>query len=147
VINSFRRCDTSLFDVLIALINLFDVLIIYGVFGVLFGFRHCDFRSSDLFPNLFLFLLAALSCPWFGKVPKGWIKQISFEAKKKKSHSKQKKKSRSKRNSMQQVFFNSKFMNLKFEHSSIHSTKITFPQNNYWNFFQSKLVDFFFAWL
>ena len=50
VINSFRRCDNSLFDVLIALINLFDVLIVYGVFGVLFGFRRCDFRSSDLFP-------------------------------------------------------------------------------------------------
>jgi hypothetical protein len=28
----------------------FDVLIVYGVFGVLFGFRRCDFRSSDLFP-------------------------------------------------------------------------------------------------
>ena len=39
-----------LFDVLIALINLFDVLIVYGVFGVLFGFRRCDFHSSDLFP-------------------------------------------------------------------------------------------------
>jgi hypothetical protein len=54
VINSFRRCDNSLFDVLIALINLFDVLIVYGVFGVLFGFRRCDFRSADLFPS-FLF--------------------------------------------------------------------------------------------
>ena len=50
VINSFRHCDNLLFDVLIALINLFDVLIVYGVFGVLFGFRRCDFRSSDLFP-------------------------------------------------------------------------------------------------
>jgi hypothetical protein len=49
---SFRRCDYLLFDVLIALINLFDVLIVYGVFGVLFGFQRCDFRSSDLFPNL-----------------------------------------------------------------------------------------------
>jgi hypothetical protein len=30
----------------------FDVLIVYGVFGVLFGFRRCDFRSSDLFPKI-----------------------------------------------------------------------------------------------
>jgi hypothetical protein len=41
-----------LFDVLIALIYLFDVLIVYGVFGVLFGFQRSDFRSSDLFPIL-----------------------------------------------------------------------------------------------
>jgi hypothetical protein len=53
VINSFRRCDNSLFDVLIALINLFDVLIVYRVFGVLFGFRRCDFGSSDLFPFIY----------------------------------------------------------------------------------------------
>ena len=50
VINSFRRCDNSLFDVLIALINLFDVVMVCMVFGVLFGFRRSDFRSSDLFP-------------------------------------------------------------------------------------------------
>ncbi len=30
----------------------FNVLIVYGVFRVLFGFRRCDFRSSDLFPFL-----------------------------------------------------------------------------------------------
>ena len=30
----------------------FDVLIVYGVFGVLFGFQRCDFRSSDLFPRI-----------------------------------------------------------------------------------------------
>ena len=52
VINSFRRCDNSLFDVLIALINLFDVVMVCMVFGVLFGFRRSDFRSSDLFPFL-----------------------------------------------------------------------------------------------
>ena len=51
VINSFRRCDNSLFDVLIALIILFDVVMVCMVFGVLFGFRHSDFRSSDLLPQ------------------------------------------------------------------------------------------------
>jgi hypothetical protein len=52
VINSFRRCDYSLFDVLIALINLFDVVMVCMVFGVLFGFRRSDFRSSDHFPQI-----------------------------------------------------------------------------------------------
>jgi hypothetical protein len=51
VINSFRRCDNLLFDVLIALINLFDVVMVSMVFGVLFGFRRSDFCSSDLFPK------------------------------------------------------------------------------------------------
>ena len=58
VINSFRRCDYlifdvlifSFFDVLITLINLFDVVIVSKIFDVLFGFRRCDFCSSDLFP-------------------------------------------------------------------------------------------------
>jgi hypothetical protein len=50
VINSFRRCDNLLFDVLIALIILFDVVMVCMVFGVLFGFRRSDFRSSDLLP-------------------------------------------------------------------------------------------------
>jgi hypothetical protein len=50
VINSFQRCDNSLFDVLIALIILFDVVMVCMVFGVLFGFRRSDFRSSDLLP-------------------------------------------------------------------------------------------------
>ena len=50
VINSFRRCDNSLFDVLIALIILFDVVMACMVFGVLFGFRRSDFRSSDYLP-------------------------------------------------------------------------------------------------
>ncbi len=58
VINSFRRCDNllfdvlifSFFDVLIALINLFDVVIVSNFFDVLFGFRRCEIRSSDLFP-------------------------------------------------------------------------------------------------
>jgi hypothetical protein len=35
VINSFRRCDNSLFDVLIALIILFDVVMVCMVFDVL----------------------------------------------------------------------------------------------------------------
>ena len=51
VINSFRRSENSLFDVLIALIILFDVVMVCMVFGVLFGFRRSDFRSSDLLPN------------------------------------------------------------------------------------------------
>jgi hypothetical protein len=58
VINSFRRCDYllfdvlifSFFDVLIALIKLFDVVIVSNFFNVLFGFRRCEIRSSDLFP-------------------------------------------------------------------------------------------------
>ncbi len=58
VINSVRRCDFLLFDVLIfsffnvliALINLFDVVIVCKFFDVLFGFRRCEIRSSDLFP-------------------------------------------------------------------------------------------------
>ena len=50
VINSFRRCDNSLFDVLIALIILFNVVMVCMVFGVLFGFRRSDFCSSDLLP-------------------------------------------------------------------------------------------------
>jgi hypothetical protein len=58
VINSFWRCDYSLFDalifsffdVLITLINLFDVVIVSNFFDVLFGFWHCEIRSSDLFP-------------------------------------------------------------------------------------------------
>ena len=55
VINSFRRCDFnvlifSFFDVLIPFINLFDVVIISNFFDVLFGFRRCEIRSSDLFP-------------------------------------------------------------------------------------------------
>ena len=53
VINSFRRSENSLFDVLIALIILFDVVMVSMVFGVLFGFRRSDFCSSDLFPNSF----------------------------------------------------------------------------------------------
>ena len=52
VINSFRRSENSLFDVLIALIILFDVVMVCMVFGVLFGFRRSDFRSSDLLPFL-----------------------------------------------------------------------------------------------
>jgi hypothetical protein len=48
----------------------FDVLIVYGVFGVLFGFRRCDFRSSDLFPlhstqvsfNSYTFLIRPFFC-------------------------------------------------------------------------------------
>ena len=51
VINSFRRCENSLFDVLIALIILFDVVMVCMVFGVLFGFRRSDFCSSDLLPT------------------------------------------------------------------------------------------------
>jgi hypothetical protein len=59
VINSFRRCDYwlfnvlifSLFDVLITLINLFDVVIVSKFFDVIFGFRRCEIRSSDLFPK------------------------------------------------------------------------------------------------
>ena len=43
----FRRSD---FDVLIAFINLFDVVMVCMVFGVLFGFRRSDFRSSDHSP-------------------------------------------------------------------------------------------------
>jgi hypothetical protein len=58
VINYFRRCDFCIFDVLIfvtfdvliTLINLFDVVIISNFFNVLFGFRRCEIRSSDLFP-------------------------------------------------------------------------------------------------
>ena len=58
VINSFQRCDYLLFDVLIfsffnvliTLINLFDVVIVSKFFDVLFGFRRCEIRSSDLFP-------------------------------------------------------------------------------------------------
>ena len=58
VINSFRRCDYwlfdvlifSFFDILITLINLFDVVIVSKFFDVLFGFRRCEIRSSDLFP-------------------------------------------------------------------------------------------------
>jgi hypothetical protein len=60
VINSFQRCDNSLFDVLIfylfdvliALMNLFNVVIVYWVFGVLFDFWRCEICSSDLFPKL-----------------------------------------------------------------------------------------------
>ncbi len=40
--------------IVVVLINskdIFDILIVYGVFGVLFGFRRSDFRSSDHFPN------------------------------------------------------------------------------------------------
>ena len=51
VINSFRRSENLLFDVLIALIILFDVVMVCMVFGVLFGFRRSDFRSSDLLPS------------------------------------------------------------------------------------------------
>ena len=48
VINyAFRRSENSLFDVLIALIILFDVVMVSMVFGVLFGFRRSDFCSSD----------------------------------------------------------------------------------------------------
>ena len=61
VINSFRRCDNLLFDVLIALINLFDVVMVCMVFGVLFGFRRSDFRSSDHFP--IKRAMAAKRCP------------------------------------------------------------------------------------
>jgi hypothetical protein len=58
VINSFGRCDYwlfnvlifSFFDVLIPLIKLFDVVIVSKFFDVLFGFRRCEIRSSDLFP-------------------------------------------------------------------------------------------------
>ena len=52
VINSFRCCDNLLFNVLIALINLFDVVMVSMVFGVLFGFRRSDFRSSDYLPKV-----------------------------------------------------------------------------------------------
>ena len=58
VINYFRGCDFCIFnvlifvnfDILIPFINLFDVVIVYNFFDVLFGFRRCDIRSSDLFP-------------------------------------------------------------------------------------------------
>ena len=50
VINSFWRSENLLFNVLIALIILFDVVMVCMVFGVLFGFRRSDFRSSDLLP-------------------------------------------------------------------------------------------------
>ncbi len=59
----FQRSD---FDVLIALINLFDVVMVCMVFDVLFGFRHSDFRSSDLFPfdyiKLFNFRVSMFDC-------------------------------------------------------------------------------------
>ena len=40
----------SFVDVLITFINLFDVVIVVRFFDVLFGFRRCEIRSSDLFP-------------------------------------------------------------------------------------------------
>ena len=64
VINSKDIFDVLIFltfDVRIALINLFDVLIVYGVFGVLFGFRPCDFRSSDHSPSEHVFFFINLS--------------------------------------------------------------------------------------
>ncbi len=72
VINSFRRCDNLLFDVLvfylfdvlIALINLFDVVIVYNFFGVLFGFRRCEICSSDLFPAFCCVHLSITSILW-----------------------------------------------------------------------------------
>ncbi len=39
-----------IFDVVINLKAIFDVVIVSKFFDVLFGFQRCDFRSSDLFP-------------------------------------------------------------------------------------------------
>ncbi len=58
VINYFRGCDIFnfdvlillTFDVLIAIINLFDVVIDCNFFDVLFEFRRCEIRSSEPFP-------------------------------------------------------------------------------------------------
>ena len=42
--------DQVIFDVLISFLTIFDVVMVYKFFDVLFGFPRCDFRSSDLFP-------------------------------------------------------------------------------------------------
>ncbi len=66
VINyDFRRSENSLFDVLIALIILFDVVMFSMVFGVLFGFRRSDFRSSDYSPKLNTLLTHQLKVFYF----------------------------------------------------------------------------------
>ncbi len=39
-----------IFHVVINLKAIFDVVIVSKFFDVLFGFRRCDFRSSELFP-------------------------------------------------------------------------------------------------
>ncbi len=60
VINYFGRCDIFnfdvlillTFDILIAIINLFNVVIDCNFFDVLFEFWRCEIRSSDPFPNV-----------------------------------------------------------------------------------------------
>ncbi len=43
--------DEVIFDEVITLMETFDVVMVCKFFDVLFAFRCCDFRSSDLFPN------------------------------------------------------------------------------------------------
>ncbi len=84
VINSFWRCDYWLFNVLIffffnvliTLMKIFDVVMVSKFFNVLFGFRRCEIRSSDLLPRKHI--LYKLFCPinrrkkW-KKWPQNWF--------------------------------------------------------------------------
>jgi hypothetical protein len=42
--------DKVIFDVLISFLTIFNVVMVYKFFDVLFAFHCCDFRSSDPFP-------------------------------------------------------------------------------------------------
>ena len=46
--------DQVIFDILISFLTIFDVVMVYKFFDVLFAFQRCDFCSSDPFPSFFL---------------------------------------------------------------------------------------------